>query len=235
MSAGTPTTGLALFVKTPGLSPIKTRLAAGIGERHALALYRRCLRSVEDSVQRACRRYPQLRPYYAVAESSALDHSRWSGWPRLSQGEGDLGERLASVHRQLARRHPQTLLLGADLPGLQPRHLGAALSALARQPMAIGPGLDGGYYLFASGVDLPDSVFTQVRYSHSDTLRQFRALLAEHGEVADLEPLGDLDSQSDITGLIAQMPQRASRPQRRLYRHLRRYLPRTEGADGRTA
>jgi glycosyltransferase A (GT-A) superfamily protein (DUF2064 family) len=44
---------LAVFVKTPGLSPIKTRLAASVGEQKALEFYRRSLRVTEAVVHAA--------------------------------------------------------------------------------------------------------------------------------------------------------------------------------------
>ena len=49
-------TAIALFVKTPGLSPVKTRLAASIGAEAALGLYRLCLRCVDEAVDRVVTR-----------------------------------------------------------------------------------------------------------------------------------------------------------------------------------
>ncbi len=215
--------GLALFVKTPGLSPIKTRLAAGVGTAAALRLYRASLRAVEAALRAARRACPGLQPYYAVAESGALAHPRWRGLPRIAQGEGDLGARLARVHGQLRRRHRCSMLLGADLPWLQAEHLLAATRALDDSDMAIGPGDDGGYYLFASRSALPDEVFTGVSYSEPSTLAQFSRLLAAHGSLCQLAALTDLDRAEEIDGLISAAPLYPNRPQRRLLRLLRQH------------
>jgi glycosyltransferase A (GT-A) superfamily protein (DUF2064 family) len=41
-------TALAIFVKTPGLSPVKTRLAEGIGQARAEAFYRLAVDAVAE-------------------------------------------------------------------------------------------------------------------------------------------------------------------------------------------
>lgn len=215
--------GLALFVKTPGLSPLKTRLAAGIGAGAALRLYRASLRAVEAALSAARRACPGLQPYYAVAESGALAHPRWRGLPPIAQGEGDLGARLARVHAQLRRRHRISMLIGADLPWLQAGHLLAAVGALDDSDMAIGPGDDGGYYLFASRIDLPDEVFTRVSYSQPSTRAEFSRLLAAHGSLTQLAELADLDRAEEIDALISAAPRYPNRVQRRLLRLLRQH------------
>ncbi len=42
---------IAIFVKTPGLSPVKTRLAATIGEEKAKEFYLLSLKAVEKTVK----------------------------------------------------------------------------------------------------------------------------------------------------------------------------------------
>jgi len=220
-----PDTAIALFVKTPGLSPLKTRLAATIGTEQALRLYRLSLRAVDDAIDAACGRDPNLRPYYAVAEATAIDHPRWRRRPCLIQGEGGLGQRLAYVHGRLAERHQQVMLIGADLPWLCASHLLEAVAALDASDMAIGPGLDGGYYLFASRIRIADEAYTSVEYSQPDTRAQFEAQLVRAGTLATLRALGDLDLQEDIPRLLADMPKYPTRMQRRLHRVMARHVP----------
>ncbi len=215
-----PETAIALFVKTPGLSPLKTRLAATIGTAQALRLYRLCLRCVDQAVDRACAQNGRLRPYYAVAEPAAIDHPRWRRRARVGQGEGDLGQRLAHVHETLAQRHNQVMVVGVDLPWLSWTHLLAAVAALREHEMVLGPGLDGGYYLFASRVPIPETAYTQVAYSQPDTRAQFERLLSPLGSLAPLAQLGDLDLQDDIPALLAAAPRYRTRLQRRLQRAL---------------
>lgn len=70
-----------------------------------------------------------LQPYWAVAE--AQGRTQWPRWPVLLQPEGDLGARMAGIHRQLRQRHAGALLLGADAPALDPVVIVAACGRAA--------------------------------------------------------------------------------------------------------
>src|SRR3546814_7689642 len=104
--------GLAIMVKTPGHSSIKTRLATDTGIAFAEEWHRRAA----DCVAKVSQHCVRLLPYWAVAEGSAAEDALWSGLPVLMQDAGGLGERMAHVHRQLMQRHAGGLLIGADAP-----------------------------------------------------------------------------------------------------------------------
>lgn len=225
------TIGLAIFVKTPARSPVKTRLAVDLmasgmaqaqASRQATALYRSCLRAVEGAVAAAQRRCPGLQPYYAVAEVESLGDPRWRRWPCLAQGEGDLGERQAEILAALLARHDAAILLGSDLPWLSATQLDPALQALQHgQRLVVGASRDGGYYLFGSRLAVPAASWQQVQYSAPDTLQQLLAVLPAGEPVVELPLLADLDRLADREGLLAMAPARLDRRQRRLLRRLR--------------
>ena len=121
---------LAIFVKTPGLSPIKTRLAQTLGDAAAIEFHRRACVAVAAAADAATRAGLPIVAYWAVAERVALESDEWSGLPRLWQGEGDLGTRLDAVHTVLQARHGTALLFGADTPQLSVELLAQALAAL---------------------------------------------------------------------------------------------------------
>ena len=52
---------IAIFVKTPGISPIKTRLAASIGQQKAEDFYRLSLKSLVSTLKEI-----DITPYWAV-------------------------------------------------------------------------------------------------------------------------------------------------------------------------
>jgi hypothetical protein len=79
---------IAIFVKTPGLSPVKTRLAAAIGEKRALEFYRLAIEAVREVVSAS-----GLQACWAVAEETA----DWTGFPVIFQGEGALGTIMSTV------------------------------------------------------------------------------------------------------------------------------------------
>jgi rSAM/selenodomain-associated transferase 1 len=194
------TPALAIFVKTPGLSLVKTRLATTIGSSEAIRFYMLAAAATAD-VARACE--PTIVPYWAVAENSPQAHTTWLGFAQVWQGEGDLGARLHHVYAQLQQRHGAVLLVGGDAPQLTPALLRQALAALddANQPFALGNATDGGFWLFGGRQPIPRSVWSGVRYSQADTVIQLRGALAAFGGIATLPELTDVDDAADLQQL----------------------------------
>lgn len=191
---------LAIFVKTPGWSALKTRLAAGTGEVYAERWYRLAADAVASVAIRA-RTQHGLAAYWAVAEPGA--ESAWADLPTIAQGEGDLGTRMACVHAGLIERHGFAMLIGADAPqlsadalGVAARWLGAAGALEPRQ--VLGPATDGGFWLFGSNRVIPLQAWTRVPYSRADTARRFRQSMQHHGRWRMLAPLTDVDRAADL-------------------------------------
>jgi uncharacterized protein len=196
---------LAIFVKTPGLSPIKTRLAQTLGDIAAIQFHSRSCAAVESVAHAALRAGLPLDAYWVVAEQAALQRAEWSGLPQLWQGEGDLGARLHTVHAQLQSQHGSVLLIGADAPQLSVALLGDALAALGSPatPFVIGPAADGGFWLFGARVPIPEHVWLSVAYSQPDTAARLCAALSTLGAIAYLPTLADVDTAADLVALRA--------------------------------
>ena len=60
-------TAIAVFVKTPRLSPVKTRLAASIGTPNAEQLYRLCIGAIEQTLDTTLKNL-NATPFWAVGE-----------------------------------------------------------------------------------------------------------------------------------------------------------------------
>ncbi|GMU44508.1 MAG: hypothetical protein AMXMBFR25_24940 [Lysobacterales bacterium] len=209
--------GLAVFVKTSELSPVKTRLATVIGAPAALAVWRGCLECVFECVQAVAAR-ASVQPYWAVAEAGAGTY--WSGWPVLVQPPGDLGTRMGGIHAQLRARHGSALLLGADAPALTPETLLAACVVLAQTPARVlAPAHDGGFVLYGSNVDHDGRGWSCVPYGDPDTAGRFLAAVGAGVPLTLLPVQRDLDTIEDARALAALAPQRPA--QRRLWRLLR--------------
>ena len=217
-AGGSDTGGIAIVVKTPRRSPVKTRLAACIGQQRAEDFYRLSLKAIEATVTAFIRdRAPGWAACWAVAEADAVDDPAWSGLTSTYSGPGALGERLHRLYDTLRRRHGAACLLGGDSPQLTPEHLDAARRAATAEAVAIGPAHDGGFYLFLGSRSLPADVWTQTPYGGDDTLARLRARVAAAGaDVADLVALTDADVADDLARLVAEMPADASPEQRRL-------------------
>lgn len=195
------TPALAIFVKTPGFSPVKTRLAATIGAAQATRFHRLAA-AATAAVARSCR--PALVPYWAVAEIEPAAHRVWSGFAHVWQGEGGLGERLHHVYSELQARHGRVLLIGADAPQLTPALLGRALAVLnaGDSPFVLGDAADGGFWLFGGREPIDRNAWLSVLYSRPDTAMQLRDALAAHGRLGTLPMLADTDDAADLPVLI---------------------------------
>ncbi|MEO7198800.1 MAG: DUF2064 domain-containing protein [Dokdonella sp.] len=200
---------LAIFVKTPGRSALKTRLAAQTGQEYAEQWYRLAADAVASVVVGACQELG-LTAYWAVAEAGAED--AWPGLPTIAQGEGGLGTRMARVHSELVRRHGFAMLIGADAPQLSVDAIGQATRWLAgsdasstagggtfQSPrFALGPAKDGGFWLFGGNQMVALEAWTQVRYSHVDTARELLGSMHDLGAWLQLSALIDVDHAEDL-------------------------------------
>lgn len=191
-------TALAIFVKTPGLSPVKTRLAAAIGRDAAEHFHRQaaaCVAIAARAVGAA------LTPYWAVAEAEGLDDAQWQSLPRLWQGEGDLGARMARVYDTLLARHGSALLIGADVPQVMADDLSAAVAAVSQPdtPWVLGPAADGGFWLVGGRLPIPRAAWRDTPWSQPDTTVRFVSALVT--VPARLRTLRDVDDVDDLDAL----------------------------------
>ena len=180
---------LVLFAKAPVLGRVKTRLAAGIGAVSAQRFYRRTLAELVRRVGRD----RSWGTVLAVSPDRAARQRRL--WPgnirRVPQGGGDLGARMGRVFRDWPPG--PVVIIGADIPEIQTRHIRQAFRALGTADAVFGPAADGGYWLV--GVRPRASLsrlFDNVRWSTPHALADTRRNL--HGRaVALLETLDDID------------------------------------------
>jgi hypothetical protein len=193
--------GLAILVKTPGLSPVKTRLGADIGTAAAETFHRLAATAVAEVVADACIHAPGLQACWAVAEREAIEAPLWQRFPRMPQGEGDLGARMRLVHDALRARHGAALLIGADAPQLRSDDLLTAITALATHERVIGPSLDGGFWLFGSRTAVADAAWETTPWSQPQTRARFIAALGAPAPQT-LRSLQDVDTAADLAPLL---------------------------------
>jgi hypothetical protein len=190
---------IAIFVKTPGLSPIKTRLAAGMGTRYAELWYRLAAAAVAEAASLATEALGAA-VYWAVAEAAAMDDPQWWSLPRIAQGDGDLGERMGRVHTRLLQDHAAVILLGADVPQVTRTLLTRAIAFLDSDlPSSVfGPAGDGGFWLYGSNCGVPMEAWTAPDYGTADTGTTFRLAVGTHHRWYELETLIDVDTAEQL-------------------------------------
>lgn len=202
-------TAIAIFVKTPALSPIKTRLAAGIGNEAAQEFYRLSIEAIKETVK-----FEEVNPYWAVAEEKGLTDPLWLGLPSLHTGEGGLGERQHYIYETLLPNYERVLLIGADAPQISRDILEQAIIALDTHDFVIGPARDGGYYLFGGRVSTEQKIWTSVPWSTSMTRERFESVLSS--KPVHLQMLTDVDTKDDLNFIAQEMPQHRNAQQKQL-------------------
>ncbi len=193
------TGAIAIFVKTPGHSPLKTRLAETIGKEKAEEFFRLSLKATEALVIEAIKKSKgQLNAYWAVSEPEALAHPLWNSFYTLSQNGGSLGERLDHVYKTLLARHKRVHLIGADLPHLPYEALIKADQELGgAKDFVMGKTEDGGFYLFGGRKAITKETWTSVTYSTEQTAAELEALL-KASNFTYLSVEFDVDYEEDL-------------------------------------
>ena len=185
---------LAVFLKAPRLGAVKTRLAAVIGERHALRLYRVLAARTLTTVRTA-----GLEPIIWYSPTDARSEMEfWLGdaWELRPQVTGDLGARLAAAAHAV-QRGQVWVAIGADCPSMTASILRDACTCLERSAVVIGPALDGGYYLIGGRTPLPD-IFTAMPWGTDRLLIETRARLTRISAAwHELTTLRDVDTAED--------------------------------------
>lgn len=198
---------IAVFVKTPGLSPIKTRLAHTIGSDLACEFYLKAKDAIEITVNETCSLDKSLRPYWAVAEAEAVSVPLWEKWPTIFQGDGGLGQRLSTIYSGLLDKYQYAIMIGADSPQLESSTLLQAaevLSVAARastRTFVVGHAHDGGFYLFGGTESIPPEAWNSIPYSNPNTGRALVENIMELGSVVELTPEFDVDTYDDLLTL----------------------------------
>ncbi|APE45567.1 hypothetical protein BOO69_17445 [Sulfitobacter alexandrii] len=182
------------MVKEPRPGRVKTRLGRDIGMVAAAWWFR-------HQTRRLLRRLRDSRWQVVVAVSpdrEGLGSRVWpADLPRLPQGGGDLGLRMA---RMLARAEgAPACLIGADIPGVMPTHIAQAFAKLGDHDAVFGPATDGGFWLIGlkHPARQPAGFFRGVRWSTSHTLSDSLATLPDH-RIAFCDTLGDVDTADDL-------------------------------------
>lgn len=203
---------VAVFVKTPGVSPLKTRLAKGVGREVAENFYSKATRAL-CGVLEGFRKLAEpmgfeVKPYWAIAESDQAGHDLWKNWQSIWQGEGDLGQKLHCVYSDLLRNHDSVVLLGADTPQVTASGLLAMVEKYegSSEDIIIGPAKDGGFYLFWGREAVSKKVWTNTTYSAENTLGELEALLEEDGKTwGYIKELRDVDTENDLFELLDEL------------------------------
>jgi len=187
---------------------VKTRVAATVGHQRAVEVYVELLKHTQKVIggfleQHTTEAQLKVKVYYG---DYVNPNDLWDELPvqKHLQAGADLGARMKNAFADaFGARADKVLIIGSDCLALNPTHLQAAFEALAQHEVAIGPALDGGYYLLGM-TRLHDFVFENKPWSEPTLLTQTQAdLKANKVNYQLLETLSDIDTWEDYARATA--------------------------------
>lgn len=190
---------LVIFARVPQFGRVKRRLANAIGPAAATRFYRQTL---AGQIRRLSRDRRWI-VWVFITPDHVLDHPAWRGIGRArlrGQGQGDLGARMKRPFRWLPPG--PVVLVGSDIPAMQPRHIARAFALLGRHDLVFGPASDGGFWLIGArrSRPLPRSLFIKVRWSTAQALADALATIPEGYATGIADTLDDVDDDVDLRG-----------------------------------
>lgn len=195
-----PSDALIIFARYPEPGRVKTRLAESIGGVAAAELY---AAFVTDLGARLAA--PAWEVTWAIAPPDR-GFARRFGLPHercVPQVGADLGSRMhAALAAAADSGKTRCVLIGTDMPQIEPGVVREALARLEWSDLVLGPAEDGGYYLIA--MRRAHDVFAGVEWSSPRVLEQTLARAQALGLRASLLAPGfDIDTLHDLDRLCA--------------------------------
>ena len=203
-------TCLIVFVKNPRPNQVKTRLLPVLTAEQAASLYRAFLTdwcnllcTLPDIDQIIAYTPPDCQP---DLEKLIGKHATY-----IPQKGNELGERLTNATKWgIESGYEKIIIVGSDSPTLPKSFIIDAITALDSRDMAIGPSVDGGYYLigFSSKnlANVVPFVFEGIEWSTAQVLQQTLAIIETRKVTLKLlPPWYDVDTPEDLEFLSAHL------------------------------
>lgn len=194
---------ILLFIKAPVMGQVKSRLAAVIGKKAALELYKSFILDIVDTIKKTG--HPFKICFYPPDAGAAV--TSWLGrrWQFMPQQGNDLGQRMENAFtRCFSEGFERAVLIGSDLPDLTPSVLHEAITSLAENDVVIGPASDGGYYLigFNKRTFMP-RLFHGIPWSTETVFQETMAILRDSALTVHRAPQwNDVDTAEDLKALL---------------------------------
>ena len=184
---------IIVFVRTPELGKVKTRLAKAIGDQAALTIYKLLLKHTATVLHELS--FDKVVYYSEKIENN--DFWKASLFEKKLQKGADLGERMQQAFETaFDRGYKKVLIIGSDLFDLTSSIITSAFEALETYDISIGPSLDGGYYLLGMKKLQPE-VFKNKKWGTDSVLKHTLQDLKKQ-KIKLLKALNDIDTLEDL-------------------------------------
>jgi len=184
---------IIVFVRTPEIGKVKTRLAKSIGDQSALTIYKLLLKHNAAVLHDLS--FSKVVYYSEIVREN--DYWDATIFQKKVQKGSDLGERMQNAFEtEFKEGYEKILIIGSDLFDLKPTHITTAFEALETHDITIGPSLDGGYYLLGMK-ELYHTLFKNKKWGTDSVLEHTLKDLKQQN-IKLLEALNDIDTFEDL-------------------------------------
>lgn len=192
---------LLIFTRNPVLGQCKTRLAATVGDKVALDIYRFLLNHT-FAITNELQVHKQVYYSNEIWKDDIWDSRIFD--KRLQQGS-DLGERMSNAFRNgFEDGFENIIIIGSDIYELATKDLLEGFAALEQNEFVIGPAEDGGYYLLGMKA-YNETVFKNKIWGKEEVFQTTMDDL-KNEKVYLLKSKNDIDLYDDVKHIEAFQP-----------------------------
>jgi len=209
-----------LFAKGLESGKVKTRLCPPLSHSESCRVYRALLSFTVQEIK-SLKKTRKVISY--TGSLSSLQDFNFRGLEWISQGEGNLGQRLQRASLWSSRQgNTATLLVGSDAFVDLTQNILQAFRKLEKCDIVIGPAWDGGFYLLGFRNRLHSNFFKKIHWSSSKTLLDALKQARRYSYRIGVLPVGyDVDDEAGLQILRMEFETRnVSLHARQLFRDL---------------
>ncbi|MEA5516412.1 TIGR04282 family arsenosugar biosynthesis glycosyltransferase [Nodularia sp. UHCC 0506] len=191
---------LIIFTRYPEPGKTKTRLIPAVGDVGAANLQRQMTEHTIFQVQELQKTTDiSWEVRFAGGDSQLMQNWLGADLVYQSQGEGDLGSRMArSLAHAFESGAEKVIIIGIDCPGINSHILTQAFAQLHSYDVTLGPAIDGGYYLIGLCRLIPE-LFVNIDWGTAQVFPQTVNIAKKLKlSLAYLPPLADVDLPEDL-------------------------------------
>jgi uncharacterized protein len=187
---------LIIFTRYPEPGKTKTRLIPALGENGAAQLHRRM---AEHTLEQARSLTCAIEIWYVGGTKELMQDWLGTDLCYREQPTGDLGDRMCGAFRSAFEQGYQSvMIIGTDCPGITTAILAQGFAELQNLVVAIGPAIDGGYYLIGLQRLVPE-LFQGITWSTSTVFSETVAIADKlQLPTYSLPSLSDIDLPNDL-------------------------------------
>lgn len=194
---------LIIFTRVPEIGKTKTRLESFLGKKNCVELHKNMLKDLKYNIKSS--HYDTFIFYNGNIESDSFLNNLFNESEFFLQKGKDIWEKMYfSILEVFNMGYQKVILIGADIPLINSKHIDSSFNALNNNEIVITPTIDGGYCLI--GMNRPfkhifdDDLFIE---GSSTVYEILSSKLKEDGiSFYSNERMLDLDVKEDIENFL---------------------------------